>query len=113
MNDENKRNEHQRAFFAEVHNDPYAHMLAKLWAEAWTCGYERATRELVKELTDLGEGHIAKDAWDRVHEADWLERQEMAFDQLTADRATAEAKFLVALAALGPIVAARSKPGTL
>lgn len=85
-----ERTELREAFFAETRNDPYAHMIATMYADAWADGYEQALRD-----NDLTEQRLSKTYADRRTEA---------FERLTDARREAEVKMVVALAETGRLI---------
>lgn len=118
-----ERTELRDAFFAEVHRDPYAHMLAYLYADVWADAYEQAIRDAVeavaaecsadeanviasdgrrmsvpKELVDLGR---------RSHS----DRRHDALEHLTEQQNLAAVRLAVALAQVGPLIPPRPPEG--
>lgn len=89
-----ERTELREQFFAEIRNDPYAHMLFKSYVRAWADGYEQALRD-----HGLTEARLAKSFSDREHDA---------AEFLTSAQKKAEAQLLIAMAQIGPLVTAES-----
>ena len=85
-----ERTELREQFFAEVHRDPYAHLILHHVAEAWVDGYEQALRD--NGLTD---------EWFRKSRRD---HHQNAIDRLTADRNKAAAEAIIALADIGRLI---------
>lgn len=81
-----EQTEHRKAFFAEVHLDPYATMILTLMSQAWADGYEQAVR-------DAG-GHLREGHSDlRRRGVEWI----------TDEGRTAEAHMVIAMAEIGKL----------
>lgn len=103
------------AFFAEVHRDPYAHMIANVYAEGWASGQESALDAAIAAVA----GHYGIDSSDGVavgpfpeplaillamrRSQSYGDRREAALEHLTDVRRESEARTIVALAAIGHI----------
>jgi hypothetical protein len=80
-----ERTEHREQFFAEVRNDPYAHMLTQMLADVWVEGYQQALR-------DVGD----------PDQKPFRERRYQALAWLTSREDEARAETVIAMAALAP-----------
>lgn len=85
-----ERTELRDQFFAEVHRDPYAHMLFKSYVRAWADGYEQALRD-----HGLTEARLSKS---------FSERENDAAEFLTEANKKASAQALIAMAQIGPLL---------
>jgi len=111
-----ERTELREQFFAEVHRDPYAHLILHHVAEAWVDGYEQAMRDSVRVLAvpcghdeanvvgaDGNHARAPQALIDLIDEP-YRERHAQAIARLTDRRTKAAAEAIIALAALGPLV---------
>jgi len=89
-----ERTELREQFFAEVRNDPYAHMLFKSYVRAWADGYDQALRD-----HGLEDARLSKSFSDREHDA---------AEFLTSAQKKADTQLLIAMAQIGPLVTAAS-----
>lgn len=101
-----ERTELREAFFAETHRDPYTHMVAKLYADAWADGYEQALRDAAQQV----DAEAAKQLTDMRLRKTHLDRRNDAIEKATDTRAQAEAQMIVAMAAVGFRLGATSAP---
>ena|ERR1700691_770403 len=88
----------RQAFFAEVVQHPYSHMLARMWSEAWVLGYEKALKDVPEEVpAPRGIEEVEAFRYSRSHS----ERMADAAEYLTESKNRTETEYLMALAAIG------------
>lgn len=77
----------REGFFAEVKQDPYAHMMFKMHLRAWVLGYECALKLAGLPL-----------------EISYDEMEELAAEQLTEEQKRGDAAAIIAMAAAAPVL---------
>jgi hypothetical protein len=92
-------------FYREIRADPYAHMISRVYLDAWTAGYEHALRVVDEQirLTRTG-AYVAGVVMDTLR-PDRRDVEDAAQAHLVSERERSTRELLVALAALGPLAA--------
>lgn len=93
----------REAFFAETHRDPFAHMVTRMYAQAWADGYEQALRDAADALGPGGRVVVE----DMRLRKSFSERQDDAVERLTSDKREAEARMVIAMADFGRLAEPR------
>jgi hypothetical protein len=90
-------------FYREIRADPYAHMIARVYLDAWAAGYEHALRVVDEQirLTRTG-AYVAGVVMDTLR-PDRRDVEDAAQAHLVSERERSTRELLVALAAFGPL----------
>lgn len=95
-----ERTQLSEEFFREARENPFLHVIQRMYTEAFAEGFSRALREIQDSVTDVDHSYGFQNLRDLSHS----QLCAMGFTQLTSASRQAEAEYLVALSAIGPIV---------
>jgi hypothetical protein len=94
-----ERTDLRDGFFAEIHRDPFAHLISRICSDMWVEGYEQALRDVAQVLADEGMVRSAALVGDALHLKDRSSRQRDAMAWMTDRKHEAEAQMMIAMAA--------------
>ncbi len=95
-----EKTELREQFFAEIRDDPYAHMATQWYAQAWADGYEQALQD-VSEKLDSDERVVVNEIKYRKSNSD---RRHDAIEYLTEAQRKAETQMIIAMAQVGSLI---------